>query len=362
MRPSSRSPRRPSRRAASRTCRRPTRRWPRRSRATTRPSARAQKRSSARAAIARHLSEQRGNIAETEYRSKEAAEFYLAAAKDTPAADLESTARRFALAGTALFVHGNNFFANDTLREAIRVLESEALRRYEQIVPASDEQRRIVAASTAIVLANIADAQTSLGGRLPGYDGAKMMVDARATYRKALDRIKVEEFPDLAMDILNRRSQRDLEFGRRIVKDRGRGHFAEAVKTMRLILSIQDGKPAYKDELGRTRNNLANALKELSKRTDGEEGDRLIDEAIELFRQSVTVLEQLPDKNNVLIARSNVAHALGVRAERKPGLPAPRISTPPWRCTRRSAAISTRRRTRACGQPSSRTRQSCCGW
>ena len=30
------------------------------------------------------LSEQRGNIAETEYRSKEAAEFYLAAAKDTP--------------------------------------------------------------------------------------------------------------------------------------------------------------------------------------------------------------------------------------------------------------------------------------
>jgi len=89
---------------------------------------------------------------------------------------------------------------------------------------------------------------------------------------------------------------------------------------MRLILSIQDGKPAYKDELGRTRNNLANALKELSKRTDGEEGDRLIDEAIELFRQSVIVLEQLPDKNNVLIARSNVAHALGVRAERKTGL------------------------------------------
>src|SRR5947199_7810426 len=163
---------------------------------------------------------------------------------------LEKKNRRFALAGATLFVHGNNFFANDTLREAIRVMESEALRRYEQIVPGSDEQRRLVAASTAIVLANIADAQTSLGGRLPGYDGAKMMVDARATYRKALDRIKVEEFPDLAMDILNRRSQRDLEFGRRIVKDRGRGHLAEAVKTMRLILSIQDAKPSYKDELG----------------------------------------------------------------------------------------------------------------
>ena len=74
------------------------------------------------------LSEQRGNIAETDYRSKEAAEFYLAAAKDTPTADLENAARRYALAGGALFVHGQNFFANDQLREAIRILESEALR------------------------------------------------------------------------------------------------------------------------------------------------------------------------------------------------------------------------------------------
>jgi hypothetical protein len=146
------------------------------------------------------------------------------------------------------------------------------------------------------------------------------MVDARATYRKALDRIKIEEFPDLAMDILNRRSQRDLEFGRRIKNDRGRGHFSEAVKTMRLILSIQDGKPAYKDQIGRTRNNLANALTELSKRTDGENGDRMIDEAIGLFQQSVAALEQLSNPTDVLIARANVAHALTLRAERKPGI------------------------------------------
>jgi uncharacterized caspase-like protein len=266
------------------------------------------------------LSEQRGNLAETDYRSKEAAEFYLAAARDTPTADLENAARRFALAGGALFVHGQNFFVNDEVREAIRIMESDALRRYEQIAPQSEEQRRLVSAYTALLLAGIADAQTTLGGRLPGYDGAKMMVDARGTYRKALDRIKVEEFPDLAMDILNRRSQRDLEFGRRIAKDRGRGHFAEAVKTMRLILSIQDGKPGYTNELGRTRNNLANAIKELSRRSDGEEGDKLIDEAVSLFQQSVAALEQLPNKDSVLIARANVAHALTLRAERQPGL------------------------------------------
>ena len=114
------------------------------------------------------------------------------------------------------------------LREAIRLLESEALPRFEQIVPTAEEHKGRVAATTAIVLANIADAQTSLGGRLPGYDGAKMMVDARGTYRKALDRVKIEDFPDLAMDILNRRSQRDLEFGRRIENDRGRGHFCRS--------------------------------------------------------------------------------------------------------------------------------------
>ena len=35
-----------------------------------------------------------------------------AAAKDTPTADLENAARRYALAVGALFVHGQNFFAN----------------------------------------------------------------------------------------------------------------------------------------------------------------------------------------------------------------------------------------------------------
>jgi uncharacterized caspase-like protein len=262
------------------------------------------------------LSEQRGNIAETEYRSKDAAQFYLAAAKDTSAVDLESAARRFALAAAALSDHGINFFDNDSLGEAIRLLETEALRRYREMSPAGEDQQRIMAASTALVLAAIADAQTRLGSRLPGFEGAKMMVDARATYRKALDSIKVEQFPDLAMDILNRRSQRDLEFGRRITRDRGRGHFAEAVKTMRLILSIQNGKPAYREELGRTRNNFGNALKELARRTDGGEGDRLFGEAIEAFEQAVVSLNHLPNKTNVAIARLNMAHALTLRAER----------------------------------------------
>jgi hypothetical protein len=60
----------------------------------------------------------------------------------------------------------------------------------------------------------------------------------------------------------------------------------------------------------------ANALKELAKRTDGEEGDRLIGEAIELFQRAAIALEQLPNKTDVAIARSNVAHALSLRAER----------------------------------------------
>ena len=166
----------------------------------------------------------------------------------------------------------------------------------------------------------MADTQTTLGGRLPGIDGAKMLIDARANYNKALRSLKVNEFPGIAMDILDRRSQRDIEFGRRITRDRGRGHFEQAVSTTRVILNIQAKYPRYQSELGRTRNNLARALNELSRRTEGEAGDRQIDEAIELFEQSITSLEQSPDPNNIKIARANLAHALTLRAERKPGL------------------------------------------
>ena len=265
------------------------------------------------------LSEQRGSIAETEYRSRDASSFYLAAARDTPEADSEVSARRFAMAAAALFVHGTNFFANGSLTEAIGLLEREALPRTEA-TPASEEQKNRLSALRAIILAALADAQTKLGGRTPGFNGAKMMVDARATYQRALQSLKIEEYPGLAMDILDRRAQRDIEFGRRIAKDRGRGHFAEAVKTLRLILSIQTGKPAFKDEMPRVRNNLANALKELARRTEGEDGDRQIDEAVDLYRQAVAALENLTDKTGVLIARANLAHSLGLRAERKPGL------------------------------------------
>lgn len=266
------------------------------------------------------LLEQRGRIAETEARSKEAAQFYLAAAADTPEGEPDAAGRRYAMAGGALFVHGINFFSNDTLRDAIRILETEALKRFEAAPSASDEMKSRMAASSALVLAQIADAQTALGGRLPGIDGARMMVDARATYGSALKRIKVEEFPGIAMDILDRRSQRDLEFGRRITKDQGRGHFAEAVKTMRLILSVQQGKPAFEDQMARTLNNLANALKELSIRTEGVDGDRQIDEAISLFARSAEVLERQHDGTNSIIARLNLAHSLSLKAGRMEGL------------------------------------------
>src|SRR5262249_56518903 len=83
---------------------------------------------------------------------------------------------------------------------------------------------------------------------------------------------------------------------------------------------IQAKYPAHQNELGRTRNNLANGLKELSRRTDGDDGERQIDEAIELLQQSVAELERLPDPTNPIIAQANLAHALTLRAARQPGL------------------------------------------
>jgi hypothetical protein len=265
------------------------------------------------------LSEQRGNIAMTEYRAKEAADYYLAAARDTPERDPENAARRFAMASDAHYAYGATFFANDSLRESIRLGEQEALRRYDLVMPADDDARKVLGARKAIVLAAVADAQTKLGSRIPGYDGAKMMVDARQTYRKALDSIKVEDFPGLAMDIMDRRASRDLEFGRRMVQDRGRDNFTTAINARRVILKYQLGDAAYKDELFRTRNNLAYALQEASRRSPGEEGDKQIEEAVTLLEEALASA-QTSNETHRNIASANLAQALGFRAARKAGL------------------------------------------
>ncbi len=265
------------------------------------------------------LAEQRGHLAETGARLREAAEFYLAAARDTPETEKDIGGRRFAMAGSALLRHGTTFYANEDLHAAIRLFEREALARLTQVGAGDPETKKQLSALMAAVLAEMADAQTRLGSRLPGIDGARMMVEARATYGKALKSFDIGDYPGLAMDILDRRSQRDLEFGRRITKDRGRGHFAEAVKTMRLILKIQESKPAFAGEFPRTLNNLANALTEASRRTDGEAGDQQIAEAVELFERAAELLARRGDMQNALVARTNVARALSLRASRKPG-------------------------------------------
>ena len=265
------------------------------------------------------LTEQRGNIAMTEYRAREAAEYYLAAGRETPASDPENAGRRFAMASDAYYSHGATFFVNDSLRESIRVGEEEAMRRYDLVVPADDEQKKVLGARKGLMLASIADAQTKLGSRLAGYEGAKMMVDARLGYRKALDSFTVDDFPAIAMDIMDRRASRDLEFGRRMIQSSGRGNFATAVDTRRVILKYQlSDQATYKDELFRTRNNLAYALQEASRRLDGEEGDKQIAEAVTLLEEALASANAAHNETYRNIARANLAQALGFRAARRP--------------------------------------------
>jgi uncharacterized caspase-like protein/tetratricopeptide (TPR) repeat protein len=267
------------------------------------------------------LSEQRGNIAMTEYRTREAADHYLAAARETPASDQINAGRLFAMAGEAFYSHGNTFFVNESLREAIRVGEEEAMRRFDLVVPVDDEQKRVLGARKGMLLAAIGDAQTKLGSRIAGYEGAKMMVDARQMYRRALDSFKVEDFPAIAMDIMDRRAERDLQFGRRMIQSSGSGNFANAIDTRRVILKYQlSDQEKYKDELFRSRNNLAYALQEGSRRNDGEEGDRQIAEAVTLLEEALESITPPYNETHRNIARANLAQALGFRAARKPGL------------------------------------------
>jgi uncharacterized caspase-like protein len=266
------------------------------------------------------LAEQRGNIANTEYRIKEAAELYLAAARETPESDHEAAVRRFQFASEAFYSHGATFFANEALRESIRISQEETLRRLEKVVPADDDQKHVLGARRGVVLAAIADAQTKLGSRLPGLEGARMMVDARATYQKALDSFEIKLFNTLAMDIMDRRASRDLEFGRRMIENRGRNNFDAAVRARRLIWNIQSKHDDYKDERFRARNNLAYALQESSRRIDGEEGDRQIEEAIGLLQGALDMFDTTSNETHKNIARANLAQALGLRAARQAGL------------------------------------------
>lgn len=266
------------------------------------------------------LAEQRGNIASTEYRTREAAEHYLSAARDTPETDLEKSARRYGMASEALFRYGVTFFANDSLRESVRLGQEEALRRFERIVPADDDEKRMVGALKAITLATIADAQTKLGSRIPGYEGAKIMVDSRKTYGDALAMLDFAAYRGIAMDIMDRRASRDLEFGRRMLPAQSANNFNAAINARRVILKYQLGDGDFKDELFRSRNNLAYALQEASRRTEGEEGDKQIEEAVTLLEEVIASADAMPDEANKNIARANLAQALGFRAARKPEL------------------------------------------
>ena len=95
----------------------------------------------------------------------------------------------------------------------------------------------------------------------------------------------------IAMDIMDRRAARDLEFGRRMLPAQGRDNFTTAINARRVILKYQLGDSDFKDELFRSRNNLAYALQEASRRTDGEEGDKQIEEAVTLLEEAVATLD-----------------------------------------------------------------------
>lgn len=266
------------------------------------------------------LAEQQGNIAQTGARLKDAAEFFLTSARETPKSDHDNAVRRYWMASNLFYSHGTTFFANDALHEAIRINQDEALPRLAQMAPSNDEQKLQAKAQKSLILADIADAQTKLGSRTFGYDGAKMMVDARQTYKAALDNIEAEKFTRLFMDILDRRSARDLEFGRRMIKDRGRANFEAAISARRAIWKIQERNDDYKDERIKARNNLAYALQEASRRTEGDAGEKQIAEAIELLQSTLDSFDANTSETHQNIVRANLAQALGLRAERRPGL------------------------------------------
>lgn len=266
------------------------------------------------------LAEQQANIAQTGARLKDAAEFFLAAARETPKRDSDNAIRRYWMATNLFYTHGATYFSNEALQQAIRLNREEVLPRLDQIVTDDEDKKDEVKYRKGVILADTGDAETLLGSRTFGYDGAKMMVDARRTYQAAMDSFDQAKFLRLYMDILDRRASRDMDFGRRMIKDRGLGNFNAAINARRAIWKIQQRDDDYKDDRVRTRNNLAYALQEGSRRTDGETGEKQIAEAIELLQGTLDSFDANTNETHKNIVRANLAQALGFRAERKAGL------------------------------------------
>jgi hypothetical protein len=105
-----------------------------------------------------------------------------------------------------------------------------------------------------------------------------------------------------------------------MIENRDRNNFDTAVRARRAIWNIQSKDDDYKDERFKARNNLAHALQESSRRIDGEEGDKQIEEAIGLLQGALDMFDTTSNETHKNIARANLAQALGLRAARQPGL------------------------------------------
>ncbi len=265
------------------------------------------------------LSEQQGNIALTGSRNREAAEFFLAAARETPASDPEKAGRRFAAASGALLRHGIMFFVNDALREVVRITREETLPHYDRVMAPDADHDRMMGALKSMALVDQADAQSMLGGRIPGFEGQTMVAEARATYTGAIKAVDFHAYPTVAMYAIDQRAAYFIEFGRRSPPAEAIGILESAIQDRRFVLSQQIANDDFKFERVGTLNNLAVALHEASLRDDGEDGEKQIEEAVALLEQAVATFENRIESHRN-IARANLGRALGARAARKPGL------------------------------------------
>ena len=147
------------------------------------------------------------------------------------------------------------------------------------------------------------------GRAAAGEEGRKLLEDAVAAYRSALEVYTKADLPqDWAMT-QNNLGTALQELGTRSGGEEGRKLLEDAVAAFRSALEVftKADLPQY---WAMTQNNLGNALQELGTRSGGEEGRKLLEDAVAAYRSALEVYTKADLPQDWAMTQNNLGIAL----------------------------------------------------
>jgi tetratricopeptide (TPR) repeat protein len=161
-----------------------------------------------------------------------------------------------------------------------------------------------------------------LGKRSGGEEGRKLLTDAVAAFRSALEIYTKADLPQGWATTQNNLGNALWQLGTRSGGEEGRKLLTDAVAAFRSALEIYT-KADLPLGWAMTQNNLGNALQDLGTRSGGEEGRKLLTDAVAAYRSALEVYTKADLPQDWAVTQSNLGIALqklGSQLEGEEGL------------------------------------------